>query len=243
MFHHVSAGDKWCVKKKKSCCFSSKQRFSGPDVVFCPQSSNPSPTCHFIGQISVEIDFWIWFNEAKVSNLFCKWMKKYSARAFKGGREHQKIWPLEEAAWPPKPPQLWPTSAEDKKTLWRRRRGGFISIFISLFSVKWQVVFFTAQCRNVQIRWGTTKLGAPSTHRRWSEGVGGGHADRFRWHKSQTVASVWPLGPRKGTSRGLIPQHHFESVSESLRREKQQVVMWVGGRWREVGGLLYLQST
>lgn len=71
----------------------------------------------------------------------------------------------------------------------------------------------------------------------------GGHADRFRWHKSQTVASVWPLGPRKGTSRGLIPQHHFESVSKSLRREKQQVVMWAGGRWRSVGGLLYLQST
>lgn len=53
--------------------------------------------------------------------------------------------------------------------------------------------------------------------------------------------AAWP--PGKGTSRGLIPQHHFESVSESLRREKQQVVMWAGGRWRSVGRLLCLQST
>lgn len=39
-------------------------------------------------------------------------------------------------------PRLWHASAEDKQTHRRRQKWGLISIFISLFSVKWQVVFY-----------------------------------------------------------------------------------------------------
>lgn len=101
---------------------------------------------------------------------------------------------------PPPPAHRGHMSAGDKQTHQRRQKSGFTSIFISFFSVRWQVVFLW---HNVETFRSIQEKNKP----------GGG------------VSDGGALGPRKQTSGELILEHLFESVSESLRRKKQQVVM------------------
>lgn len=96
--HRVSAGEKRCLQKKGQAGFSSKQRFTVPDVGFCPHSTSQSHRCHFIWKLFVEIDVWIWSRWDK-SEEICfssEWKilsKIFERRPWRSRSEPGRWWP------------------------------------------------------------------------------------------------------------------------------------------------------
>lgn len=164
-------------QKKGQAGSSSKQRFTVPDVGFCPHSSSQSHRCHFVWKIFVEIDVWIWSRRDKSAKFVSQANEKYSARFLKGGHEGQKIWTWEVVTSLPErikgmaPACDTPALRTNRHTEGGRNEAWFPFLFLcSQLSGR---LGFMAQSRNVQIRLGKTRPGsreAPSTH----AGRGGG---------------------------------------------------------------------